>query len=254
MTRSLRHTYLLTLRALRESPRQPAIEISSLFIPLFFLAVITGSIGSVAGAAFGVDNFTGFLMPTAMLQAAAGAGGNSSAGMVQDIQSGYFDKLLLTPSSRLALIFGRLLADAVRGMGLAAAILTVGLIAGAGIAAGPLGFVALVLGTGLFSLAYSGIGMALALKTGSPQADKVGFLVLFPLLFLSPALAPKDVFSGWLQFLATINPITYIIQSMRDLVLEGWDPVSIALGLAAILGLATFSWSLSLVALRSRAV
>ena len=76
---------------------------------------------------------------------------------------------------------------------------------------------------GAFGLAYSGIGMALALKTGSAQAAQLGFLIFFPLLFLSPAFAPKEFFAPWLEFLATINPVTYIVEGMRDLVLDGWD-------------------------------
>ena len=91
-----------------------------------------------------------------------------------------------------------------------------------------------------------------ALRTGSAQAAQLGFLLFFPLLFLSPAFAPKEVFSGWLEFLATINPVTYLLQGMRNLVLDGWDIRSLAEALAAIAGIGAFTMTLTLTALRSR--
>lgn len=245
-------TYYLTIRALRETLRQPAFELPNVFIPIFFFAVTVGAIGSVAARAFGVDNFMGFQMPVAILQGVAGAAGSSGLGMVTDIQRGYFDKLLLTPASRMALVLGRMAADGIRVMALTLFILVVGLISGAGMEAGVIGFLAVVVIAGLFGLAYAGIGMSIALRTGSPQASQAGFLVFFPLLFLSPAFAPKEVFAGWLEFLATINPVTYILQGMRELVLEGWDWGSVAGALAAIAGLAGFTVSMTLAALRWR--
>ena len=85
----------------------------------------------------------------------------------------------------------------------------------------------LAIGT-VFSLAYSGLGVSLALKTASNQAVQLSFLLFFPLIFLSLAFAPKEVFSGWLEFLATINPITYVLEGCRSLVLEGWDAAALA--------------------------
>ncbi len=248
----LQHSYFLMLRALREALRQPAVEITNIFIPMFFFAVTVGAVGQVAKQAFGVDNYLGFQMPVAILQAVAGVAGSSGLGTVTDIERGYFDKLLLTPAPRLSLVLGRMSADGVRAMALTALIVVVGLIAGSGMESGPLGAVVIVVAGGMFALAYSGIGMAIALRTGSPQAAQAGFLLFFPLLFLAPAFAPKEIFAGWLEFLATINPVTYVLQGMRDLVLEGWDPRSIAAGLGAILGLATFTLSLTLAALRWR--
>jgi len=250
--RTLAESYHLMRRALRESARQPAVELANVFIPMFFFAVTVGAIGSVAGRAFGVDNYLAFQMPVAVLQGVAGTAGGSGLGTVTDIERGYFDKLLLTPASRLALVLGRMAADGAKGMALTALIVVTGLIAGSGMAAGPLGALAIIAGGGAFTLAYSGIGMAIALRTGSPQAAQAGFLIFFPLLFLSPAFAPKEVFAGWLEFLATINPVTYILQAMRDLAIEGWEPKSFAGGVAAVGGLAAFTISLTLAALRWR--
>jgi len=247
-----RPSYFLMLRALRESLRQPMVELTNIFIPMFFFAVTVGAIGSVAGRAFGVTNFVGFQMPVAILQAVAGTAGMAGLGTVTDIERGYFDKLMVTPAPRLALVLGRLAADSVRAMVLTTMIVVAGLGAGAGMEAGPLGAVVIIVMAGMFGLAYSGIGMAIALRTGSAQAAQAGFLIFFPLLFLSPALAPKEVFAGWLRFLATINPVTYILQGMRGLILEGWDWQSVAGALGSIAGLTAFTLSLTLLALRGR--
>jgi ABC-2 type transport system permease protein len=247
-----RPAYYLTIRALRESIRQPAYELSNIFIPMFFFAVTVGAIGGVAARAFDVANFTGFQMPVAILQAVAGTAGWAGLGTVTDIERGYFDKLMLTPAPRLSLVVGRLAADGVRATALTALVVVVGMIFGSGMAAGVAGFVALLVLAGLFGVAYSGIGMAIALKTGSAQAAQTGFLLFFPLLFLSPALAPKEVFSDWLQFLATINPVTYILEGMRHLILYGWDWGAVGGALASIMGLGVFTMSLTLAALRGR--
>jgi ABC-2 type transport system permease protein len=248
----LRDTWYLTMRGLRESLRQPGLEIGNIFIPMFFFAITVGAISGVAGRAFGVTNYVGFQLPVAILQGVAGAAGAGGLAMTTDIERGYFDKLLLTPASRAALVAGRLAADGIRVMVIALLILIAGLITGSGMAAGPAGFFLLLVMSGLFGVGYSGIGMAIALKTGSPQAAQLGFLIFFPLLFLSPAFAPKDVFSGWLAFLATINPVTYLLEGMRDLVLDGWDIGSLAAAFAAIVGIGAFTMTLCVWSLRSR--
>ena len=246
-------SYYLMLRALRESLRQPAMELTNVFIPMFFFAITVGAMGGIAAGAFGIDNFVGFQMPVAIIQAVAGTSGSAWLGMVQDIERGYFDKLMLTPAPRVALVLGRLAADGVRSIFLTALIIIAGLATGSGMESGVAGIAVLLLLGGMFGLAYAGIGMAIALRTGSAQAAQAGFLIFFPLLFLSPAFAPKEVFAGWLEFLATINPVTYILQGMRDLVLEGWDWRSFLGMLAAIFGIGAFTLTLTLTALRSRA-
>lgn len=249
---TLNATVHLAIRGLRETIRQPGVEVSNLFIPIFFFFVTVGAIGNVAGEAFGVTNYEGFQLPVAVLQGAAGAASSGGLGMVTDIERGYFDKLMLTPVPRLALVLGRLVGDAVRVMIVAVVICAVALAVGAGIEAGPAGFVLLVLLTGAFGFAYSGISMAIALRTGNNQATQVAFLVFFPLLFLSPAFAPKEVFDGWLEFLATINPVTYILEGERSLVLDGWEWEKVGYACAAIAGFGSFTLTLTLLALRGR--
>ncbi|GBD23945.1 Daunorubicin/doxorubicin resistance ABC transporter permease protein DrrB [bacterium HR29] len=247
---TLRATWLLTIRALREIVRQPVNEVGNLVIPLFFFAVTVGAVGRVAERAFGVENFTGFQMPVAVLNAAAS--GTAGLAITQDVVSGYFEKLLLTPAPRFAVVFGRVTADSVKAAVLAALIAGIGLLVGTGFAAGPLGFLLLVGMAGAFGFVFSAFGVAFGLRTGSPQAAQLSFLLFFPLLFLSPAFAPKEVFAPWLSFAATINPVTYVLEGMRSLVLEGWDGGALLRAFGAIAGIGGFTLSLTAWALRSR--
>ena len=160
-------TYYLTRRALREAIRQPEVELPQILIPLFFLATIIGAGNRIAPSAFGIDNYTGFQVPVAMVQAVAGVASVSGIVMVTDIQRGYFDKLLLTPAPRIALVLSRLIADAVRAMVVSVVILLVGIGIGSPFETGVGGAIVLILLMGAFGAAYSGIGLAISLRTGN---------------------------------------------------------------------------------------
>jgi ABC-2 type transport system permease protein len=245
-------TILLMVRALREAIRQPANEIGNAFIPLFFYAVTIGAIGDVASSAFGVEDYKGFQLPVALLQGAAGVAGGAGLALTQDIQSGYFEKLILTSTPRFAIVFGRMLADAVKAFLLSILIIGLALAFGSGFETGPLGMLVLLLASAAFALAYSGIGVAIALKTGSPQAAQAGFLLFFPLLFLAPTFAPIEVFQTWLEVVARANPVTYLLEGQRALVTGGWEWGSLAKGAAAITGIGVVTFGLTGAALRGR--
>ena len=213
----------LAARAIRESLRQPGVEVTNIFIPLFFLAVSTGAIANFSQRGFGVDNYLAFQLPVAVLQAVAGSSSASGIAIVLDMERGYFDKLLLTPASRWSLIIGRVWADAVRAIFFATIMLIAALIAGSGMASGVGGAIVILIIAGLFGGAYSGIGIFIAMRTGNAQAAQAGFLLFFPLLFMAPAFAPLAVFDDWLRWVATVNPVTYIMEGMRGLVMEGYS-------------------------------
>lgn len=245
-------TWLLTRRALRETIRQPWNEAANAFIPLFFYIVTVGAIGDVAQQAFGVSDYKGFQLPVALLQGAAGVASGAGLAMTQDMQSGYFEKLLLTSTARSSIVMGRMFSDGIKAMVLAVAIVILGLVTGAGFDTGVSGMALLVVATGMFALAYSGIGMAIAIKTGSPQAAQAGFIIFFPLLFLAPTFAPTDVFAPWLAAVAAVNPVTYILEGMRSLIVGGWDAAAVIKGFAAIAGIAAFTFTLTGMAMRGR--
>ncbi len=260
-------------RAIRESLRQPGVEITNIFIPLFFLAVSTGAIASFSERGFGVENYLAFQLPVAVLQAVAGSSSASGIAIVLDMERGYFDKLLLTPASRWSLIIGRVWADAVRAIFFATIMLIAALVAGSGMATGVVGAVVILLIAGLFGGAYSGIGIFIAMRTGNAQAAQAGFLLFFPLLFMAPAFAPLAVFDEWLRWIATVNPVTYIMEGMRGLVMEGYgwpitengqmvfgpdgapmtkDPPALHWAFVALAGFSVVTLSMAALALRAR--
>ncbi len=224
------HARYLAGRALRESMRQPGVEITNIFIPLFFLAVSTGAIANFSQRGFGVENYLAFQLPVAVLQAVAGSSSASGIAIVLDMERGYFDKLLLTPASRWAIIIGRVWADAVRAIFFAGIMLIAALLAGSGMASGVAGVVIILIIAGLFGGAYSGIGIFVAMRTGNAQAAQASFLLFFPLLFMAPAFAPLGVFDEWLKWIATVNPVTYIMEGMRGLVIDGYGWTAIENG------------------------
>ena len=263
----------LAARAIRESLRQPGVEVTNIFIPLFFLAVSTGAIANFSERGFGVENYLAFQLPVAVLQAVAGSSSASGIAIVLDMERGYFDKLLLTPASRWSLIIGRVWADAVRAIFFASIMLIAALVAGSGMASGVGGAILILVIAGLFGGAYSGIGIFIAMRTGNAQAAQAGFLLFFPLLFMAPAFAPLAVFDDWLRIIATINPVTYIMEGMRGLVMEGYawpvteggqivfgpdglpltkDPPALHWAFVSLAGFSAFTLTIAALALRSR--
>jgi ABC-2 type transport system permease protein len=227
----------------------PAIFIPNLLVPIFFYFVMVGSLESFANRS-GLSNWQAFQLPTSILFAVQG--GSAGLNMVADIESGYFDKLLLTPASRLAVLFGAMIADFVRIMAQALFVIVVAIAAGLDFATGLPGVVALTLIAGLWGLAYSAIGFAIALKTGNSQATQSVWALFIPLTFLSTAFAPKEALSGWQSTAATVNPMTYVLKGMRALSMTGWDAGDIGVAMLAVAALGSVTITLAFVALRGR--
>lgn len=248
----MRAVLLLAQRATREIWRVPAATVPNLFIPLFFLVVNTGALGNVLkGAPFlEGQGVVAFQLPVSVLLAVAGGASNSGLALVTDIDLGYFDKLLVAPIRRTSILFGRLASDFVRVALQAAIVLVAGMALGARIRAGVAGFVVLVLFSAFWGVAYAGIGQTVALRTRNVQATNAAFIAFFPLLFLAPTFVPRSNLQGWLDTAATFNPVTYVMEGMRSLVLVGWEGDRLVYAALSIVGLGLVLTTLSLRALR----
>jgi len=165
---------------------------------------------------------------------------------VTEIDNGYFDKLLVAPIRRSSIIFGRLAADLVRGIGAAAFVLVAGLAFGAHIAAGVGGALVIVLLAALFGVAYAGFAILVALRTRNVQATNTSFLLFFPLLFLTPNFVPFSRLEPVMETLARLNPVSYVIVGLRSLVIDGWDVGKLAACLGVIAGMGLVLTLLSL--------
>jgi ABC-2 type transport system permease protein len=231
---------LLGRRAVREVIRLPAATIPTLFIPLFFLAVNIGQIQKTFPSSTPFlkgQGYVGFQIPVSLMFAVCTA--TSGLALVTEIDLGYFDKLLVAPIRRSSIIFGRLAADFVRGLATSTLVLLVGLAFGAKVRSGVGGALVLILLCAFWGVAYAGIGMLVALRTRNVQATNASFLVFFPLLFLTPNFVPFDRLSSLMEALARANPVSYIIEGLRSLVLDGWvwHKLAICVGVIVVTGL-----------------
>jgi ABC-2 type transport system permease protein len=227
---------LLGRRAVREVIRLPAATVPTLFIPLFFLAVNIGQISKTFPSTTPFlhgQGYVGFQLPVSLMFAVCTA--TSGLALVTEIDLGYFDKLLVAPIRRSSIIFGRLAADLVRGLAVATLVLLVALAFGMQVRAGIPGALVLVLLAALWGVAYAGIGMLVALHTRNVQATNASFLVFFPLLFLTPNFVPFELLTPLMEALARANPVSYVIEGLRSLVLEGWVPDKLAICCGVIL-------------------
>ena len=243
---------LLGRRSVREILRYPEATIPVLFIPLFFLAVNIGQVSPTfpdTTPFLEGQGYVAFQLPVSLMFAVATA--TTGLALVTEIDSGYFDKLLVAPIRRTSLILGRLTADLVRGIAGSAIVLLVGIVIfGAHVESGPAGAVLVVLLAALFGVAYAGFGILVALTTRNVQATNTSFLLFFPLLFLTPNFVPFDRLSPLMETLARINPVSYVIVGIRSLIIDGWviDKILVCLGVILVMGVVLIGLSLRAIA------
>ena len=236
-------------RALRAVPRDLEAVIPPVLIATFFFVVNIATLSSLTENTIPGFDYTAFQMPTAILLGVTGV--SRAPALVVDVQNGYLDRLLMTPMRRIAILLGHLVADVAIAMALTVPILVLGLLLGAGFETGIAGAAVFVGMAALWSLAFAGFGYAVALKTGNPAAVQSMFLLFFPFLFLTTSYVPREQLSGWLDTVATFNPVTYLLAGLRSLAIDGWG-VDVLWAAVAIALVGTLSMSMCLAALRSR--
>jgi ABC-2 type transport system permease protein len=246
----LRDLMAIAGRALRAVPRDVEAVVPPVFIALFFFVVNIGTLQRLTERSIAGFDFKAFMMATAILLGVTGI--SRAPALVLDVQNGYFDRLLLTPVRRLAILLGHMVADVAVAAALTIPILGLGFLLGARFEAGPLGVLVAILLASLWSLAFAGFGYAIALKTGNPAAVQSTFLLFFPFLFLTSSYVPRSELTGWLDTVAAWNPVTYLLAGLRSLTMEGWQWDDLGRALLAIAIVAAISMSLCFAALRSR--
>jgi ABC-2 type transport system permease protein len=232
-------TLTLGKRALREALRQPDALFMTMFIPIFFLVVNTGQAAELFPSAstefLKGQGYGAFQLPITLLLAASF--GMAALFLVEEIEGGYFDKLRAIPIPRYAIVLGRLVAEGAKGIVLATVIVLLALPFGITIASGLPGFVLLVLLTALWGVVYAGFMQLIALKTRSAAATNSGGLIFFPLLFLTPNFVPRELLTRPMEIAASVNPVTYLMEALRSLILDDLAWGAIWPGFAVVLGL-----------------
>lgn len=232
--------WVLGRRAIREVLRTPEALFPTVFIPIFFLVVNVGQAGRIfptgATSFLKGQNYAAFQVPSALLLAASF--GSAALYLVEDIEGGYFDKLRAAPVSRSAIVLGRLTAEAVKCMAISAVIVFAALLFGISVASGILGFVLLLALAAAWSVVYSGFVQLIALKSRSAAATQSGSLVFFPLLFLTPNFVPRHLLTRPMEIAATFNPVTYIMEALRSLILDdlAWARIGRGFAVVAVAG------------------
>ncbi|MYC29674.1 MAG: ABC transporter permease [Chloroflexi bacterium] len=245
-----RDIFAVARRAVRSMLRDLETVIPALFIPVFMFVVTVGALQDFAENIPGLD-YRAFQLPVAVLFAVTGV--SRAITVVTDIQSGYFDRLVITPVNRVALLLGLMMADFVLIIALTIPVVIMGFIVGVYFVTGVLGILAFMLIAGLWGLIFNGFPYAIAFKTGNVAAVNLSFLLFFPFLFLTTLFIPQEQMTPWMSMAADYNPVTYILAAERSLITEGWQLTTIRNGVVATLGVGVVSLGLALAALRGRA-
>jgi ABC-2 type transport system permease protein len=240
----------VTVRSLRALPKEPELMIPALIFPVFFFVVNIGTLQDFTQNGIPGLDYRAFQLPTAIIFAVTGI--SRAHAVVTDIQSGYFDRLLMTPIRRLPLLLGMMAADFALIVGLAIPVILLGALVGVRFETGLLGFLLFLLLSGFWGLAFTGFSYAIALKTGSAGMVNSGFIIFLPFVFLTTATLPLEAMTGWMATVARFNPMTYLLAGLRSLLYGGWQPAALMQAALAILLVGVISIGLALAALRGR--
>jgi ABC-2 type transport system permease protein len=178
---------------------------------------------------------------------------NAGTDLARDIQDGFFNRLALTPLRGSALLLGLLAGVVVLGLIQAVIYIAVGLVIGVEFHAGVLGVVVLLALSALILLGFGAIGATAALRTGSGEAVQGLFPAFFVFLFISSMNMPRDLMPiDWFRFAATANPVSYLLEGVRSLIITGWDGQALALGFGVATVLTTIALAAAAASLRTR--
>ncbi len=239
-----------TLRTLR----QPAVVVSAILFPLMFFAINAYGLDAATSIpGFPADSYLDFAFAFPLVQAALFGAITAGADLARDIESGFFDRLSLTPMRPAALLLGMLAGVVALGLIQGVIFLSVGILFGVDVKSGFSGMLVLVLLTVLVALGFGGIGAMLALRTGSVEAVESAFPLFFVSIFMSSINLPRDLIEqDWFRYIATANPISYLVEGLRSLVITGWDGQALLLGFGCAFAIIALSVAGASALLRTR--
>ena len=251
---SLANAGLLATRSVNRTLRQPANLVFSFVFPMILLAVNAGGLDSATKLpGFPTDTYLTFALAVPFIQGALFASNSAGTNIAEDIETGFLSRLSLTPLTRGGLLLGQLAGVVALGLGQACVFLAVGEAAGAGFAAGPLGVPVLLALSVLVTLGFGSIGAFAALRTGSGEAVQGLFPLLFVLLFMSSNALPRNLIeTDWFRTIATYNPVSYMIEGIRSLIITGWDGEALAMGFGVGAAMLAVALAAATAALRRR--
>ena len=254
MTGLLADVGLLSARSVRRTFRQPALVVPTIVFPLFLLAVNASGLASATKIpGFPTHSYLDFAITVPFMQGALFASTTAGTEIANDIETGFLNRLQLTPLRGAAILTGQMAGAVLLAFIGALIYLAVGLIAGVSIAAGVGGALVLLVLAVLIAVGFASIGALLATRTGSSQAVQGMFPLIFVLFFLSSMSMPRNLIGvDWFRTVATWNPISYLVEGLRSLVIVGWDGTALARGFAAALAITVLAALAASASLKTR--
>lgn len=238
-------TWELTRRSVVGERRQLLSVMPGLVFPLLLAAVYTKQFSRVLDMPGfpEVDSFLDFILPACIVQAVSFGATAAGSELALDMENGFLDRLLASPVARWPILLGRLAGAAVVASAKTIVILALFLVFGARVAGGPAAMLVLVAVAALLVLVIGGLAQVMAFRTGSQEAVGATFPLIFVSIFMSSAFFPTNLMSGWFKVVAENNPLSWIINPVRRLVINGWSSADAlqALGLPAALAAVTIS-------------
>ena len=241
-------TESLFQRGLTKMVRNPTLLVTYLVEPIAFLVLFSQmftKMGEFLPSTAG--GYVAYLTPGILVFCALIASPQGGVSIVNDINSGFLSKILLTQSSRSAILLGRLLTDVSLSVGEAVITLITAIVMGVTISTGLPGVLLIFVTVAFFEMALSGLFLAIGIATRKTETLSAvsGFLYL-PLIFLSTAMFPTSFLPGWAQTASNYNPVTYIADVARELVSGGLNLNTLVEGyaLTGVIALVTFAATL----------
>lgn len=248
------HTLALSRRSILALARQPALVVPSLIFPLFFAALGSSSFSraiNIPGFPK-VDSFLDFALAGSIVQGVLFGSITSATALATDIEDGFFDRLLATPTSRVSILVARLAGGMVYGAVQTAFFIAVLIPFGLSIKSGVAGVLVMVAGGALTALAIGALMSAMAIRTGSSEAVQGSFPLLFVLLFFSSTFFPRETMRGAYQAIADWNPLSYLAEGFRSLTIEPLSAGAVLQTLLIPAAITVVSVGLALATLRAR--
>ena len=222
---NLRVVLALSRRGLNEILRVPGGAIPGVLAPAIFMVGLSGVFGAAAQLpGFDATDFRTFIVPVGMLQGAGFTGAATGVNLARDIERGWFDRLLVGPSPRTVLLVGIVSSASLRSL-LPATFLVL-LALALGVEVESLAGLALAFGMVMgFAAAMACWSTVIALKFGTQQAAPLMQVVAFASILFTTAYAPMDLLADWLAAIATVNPVNYILEGVRQAFVYGlgWE-------------------------------
>jgi ABC-2 type transport system permease protein len=243
-------------RAILQTLRQPALVVPPIVFPLIMMAINTGGLNAATRLpGFPAPTYLDFAIAVPFMQGSLFACINAGAAMARDVETGFLKRLAMTPMQRAALLIGQLGGVMVVALVSALIYLVVGFAAGMDFAAGVWGVPALLVLAMLIALAFAALGAFVGLRSGSGETVQGFFPLFFVLLFLSSMSLPRPLIEqDWFRFIATYNPVSYLIEGVRSFIITGWDAEALALGFGIAIAAAVLATAAASSAMRTRLV